>query len=114
MDTSAAPRYRGYRFPVEIIFHGVWLYFRFCLSFRDVQEMMLERGVVMSHEANWPWCLKFGAAYARRLRHRRGRCWNHLMWACHYRNKMMKQFETWRDICGLDQPAIVDHRLISA
>ena len=243
MDTSAAPSYRGYRFPVEIISHCVWLYFRFCLSFRDVQEMMLERGVVVSHEAIRLWCLRFGAAYARRLRHRRGqcgdtwfldevfckingqlvylwravaqegevldilvqsrrnakaakrffkrllkglqyspravvtdklssyvtahrdilpavehrrggrlnnraenshqptrererrmrrfksmkhaqrflsthgqvsnhfRCGRHLMRACHYRNKMMKQFATWRVICGLDQPAIVAHRL---
>ena len=50
MDTFAARSYRGYRFPAEIISHCVWLYFRFCLSFRDVQEMMLERGVVVSHE----------------------------------------------------------------
>ena len=48
MDTSNASSYRGYRFPVEIISHCVWLYFRFCLSFRDVQEMLLERGVVVS------------------------------------------------------------------
>src|SRR5262245_45634116 len=45
MDTATAPSYQGCRFPVEIIAHCVWLYFRFCLSFRDVQEMMLERGV---------------------------------------------------------------------
>ena len=70
MDTSAAPSYRGYRFPAEIISQCVWLYFRFCLSFRDVQEMMLERGVVVSHEAVRLWCLKFGAEYARRFRHR--------------------------------------------
>ena len=50
MDTSTAPSYRGYRFPAEIISHCVWLYFRFSLSFRDVQEMMLERGVIVSHE----------------------------------------------------------------
>lgn len=245
MDTCPAPSYRGYRFPVEIISHCVWLYFRFCLSFRDVQEMMLERGVVVSHEAVRLWCLKFGTEYARRLRHRRGhpadtwfldevfckingqlvylwravdqegevldilvqskrnakaakrflkkllkglqyapralvtdklssytaahrvlipqvdhrrggrlnnraenshqptrererrmrrfksmrhaqrflsthgqvsnyfRCGRHLMRACHYRNKMVKQFESWRMMCGLDQPAIADHRLVS-
>ena len=243
MDTSTAPSYRGYRFPAEIISQCVWLYFRFCLSFRDVQEMMLERGVVVSHESIRLWCLKFGAAYARRLRHRRGRCgdtWHldevfckingrlvylwravdqegevldirvqsrrnaraakrffkkllkglqyrpralvtdklssyttahrelipevehrrggrlnnraenshqptrerrmrrfksmkhaqrflstygqvsnhfrcgrHLVRTCHYRNKMVKKFETWRAICGLDQPAPVDHRLTS-
>jgi putative transposase len=51
MDSSTAPNYRGYRFPREIIAHCVWLYFRFCLSFRDIQEMMLERGVEVSYEA---------------------------------------------------------------
>ena len=70
MDTSAAPSYRGYRFPVEIISHCVWLYFRFCLSFRDIQEMMLERGVQVSHEAIRLWTLKFGTQYARHLRRR--------------------------------------------
>ena len=48
MDTSTAPSYRGYRFPREIIAHCVWLYFRFNLSFRDIQEMMLERDVDVS------------------------------------------------------------------
>ena len=53
MDTH--PLYRGYRFPTEVIAHCKWLYFRFCLSFRDVQEMMLERGVEVSHEAMRLW-----------------------------------------------------------
>ena len=74
MEISTAPSYRGYRFPAEVISYCVWLYFRLCLSFRDVQEMMLERGVVVSNEAIRLWCLKFGTEYARRLRHRRGRC----------------------------------------
>ena len=56
MEISTAPSYRGYRFPAEVISHCVWLYFRFCLSFRDVQEMMLERGVVVSHEAVRRYC----------------------------------------------------------
>jgi putative transposase len=73
MDTSTAHNYRGYRFPREIIAHCVWLYFRFSLSFRDIQEMMLERGVEVSHEAIRLWCLKFGSEYARQLRRRRGR-----------------------------------------
>jgi putative transposase len=72
MDISTAPNYHGYRFPREIIAHCVWLYFRFCLSFRDIQEMMLERGVEVSYEAIRLWCLKFGAEYARRLRRQRG------------------------------------------
>ena len=65
--------YRGYRFPAAIICHCVWLYFRFCLSFRDVQEMMLGRGMQVSHEAIRLWTLKFGAEYAQRLRRRVGR-----------------------------------------
>src|SRR5882724_10864964 len=72
MDTSTALSYRGYRFPREIIAHCVWLYFRFGLSFRDIQEMMLERGVEVSYEAIRLWCLKFGADYAKRLRRQRG------------------------------------------
>jgi putative transposase len=73
MTTFAAPSYRGCRFPSEIISRCVWLYFRFCLSFRDVQEMMFERGVAVSHEAIRLWTLKFGVEYARRLRRCAGR-----------------------------------------
>jgi transposase-like protein len=43
--------YRGYRFPPEIIAHAVWLYFRFHLSFRDVQDLLAERGIIVSHES---------------------------------------------------------------
>jgi putative transposase len=73
MDISSAPSYRGYRFPAEIIARCGWLYFRLSLSFRDVQEMMLERGIEVSHEAIRLWTLKFGSEYARRLRRRQGR-----------------------------------------
>jgi putative transposase len=68
-----APSYRGFRFPVEIISHGVWLYYRFPLSFREVEEMMLERGIVVSHETIRQWCAKFGQTYANALRRRRAR-----------------------------------------
>jgi hypothetical protein len=52
MDTpTAATRYKNHRFPAEIISHAVWLYFRFCLSFRDVEELLLERGVVIESES---------------------------------------------------------------
>jgi hypothetical protein len=47
---TGAPSYKGFRFPVEIINHCVWLYYRFPLSFREVEEMMLQRGIVVSHE----------------------------------------------------------------
>ena len=65
--------YRGYRFSPEIIAHAVWLYFRFHLSFRDVQDLLAERGVVVSHEAIRQWCARFGAAFASGLRRRRAR-----------------------------------------
>ena len=65
--------YRGFRYPAEIISHCVWLYYRFPLSFREVEEMMLARGVVVSHETIRQWCAKFGAAYAAGLRRRRSR-----------------------------------------
>jgi len=65
--------YRGYRFPPEIISYAVWLYHRFCLSFRDVEELLAEREVTVSYEAVRLWCLKFGQAFANKLRHRRGR-----------------------------------------
>jgi len=68
---SAPPSYKGHRYPVEIIAHCVWLYFRFPLSFREVEELMLERGVLVSHETVRRWCTKFGQAYANGLRRRR-------------------------------------------
>jgi putative transposase len=66
-------RYKNHRFPVEIIGHAVWLYFRFCLSVRDVEELPLERGVVVTYEAIRKWCRQFGQQYANQLRRRRSR-----------------------------------------
>ncbi len=66
-------RYHGYRFPPEIISHAVWLYYRFCLSFRDVEDLLAERGVIVSYETVRQWSRKFGAQYARRLKRREGR-----------------------------------------
>ena len=48
--TTNQPSYRGYRFPPEIISHAVWLYYRFCLSFRDLEDLLAERGVIVSYE----------------------------------------------------------------
>jgi putative transposase len=70
---AEASLYKGFRFPGEIIAHSVWLYHRFALSFRDVSEMMLERGVIVSHETIRQWCAKFGQTYANALRRRRAR-----------------------------------------
>ncbi len=65
-----ASLYHRHRFPAEIISHSVWLYFRFALSFRDVEEMLAMRGVVLSYETVREWCLKFGQTYANDLRRR--------------------------------------------
>jgi putative transposase len=71
---SIAPDYKGFRFPPEIISHAVWLYFRFSLSFRDVEELLAQRGIIVSYETVRQWGLKFGQTYANELRHRRPRC----------------------------------------
>ena len=67
------PSYRGYRFPPDIISHAVWLYHRFALSFRDVEDVLARRGVDVTYEAIRKWCRRFGPEYAGRLRRRRGR-----------------------------------------
>jgi putative transposase len=71
--------YKGHRYPVEVISYCVWLYFRFPLSFREVEELMLERGVVVSYETVRRWCARFGQRYAgalRRRQHRPGDTWH--------------------------------------
>jgi putative transposase len=65
------PSYKGYRFPAEIISHAVWLYYRFSLSYRDVEELIAERGIVLTYETIRQWCRKFGQQYANQLRRRR-------------------------------------------
>ncbi|MEV0696077.1 IS6 family transposase [Streptomyces sp. NPDC050388] len=70
---SAPPSYQGHRYPVEIIAHCVGLYFRCPLSFREVEELILERGVLVSHETVRRWCATFGQAYASALRRQRAR-----------------------------------------
>jgi len=71
--TTTSSLYKGFRFPAEIISHAVWLYFRFNLSFRDVEELMAARGVTITYETIRQWCLKFGQMYANDLRRRRAR-----------------------------------------
>ena len=60
--------YRRHRFPAAVIQHAVWLYFRFPLSFRDVEDLLAERGIDVSYETVRRWSIKFGSAYARKLR----------------------------------------------
>jgi putative transposase len=71
VETVAAVSYKGFRFPAEIIAHAVWLYHRFPLSFREVEELLLARGIIVSHETIRTWCDRFGPQYAAALRHRR-------------------------------------------
>ena len=71
--TSQPPSYCGYRFPPEIISHAVWLYYRFGLSFRDVEDLLAEQDITVTYETMRHWCRTFGLDYAWRLRHRRGR-----------------------------------------
>ena len=65
--------YRRHRFPPPIIQHAIWLYLRFTLSYRDVEELLAERGLEVSYETVRRWVLKFGATVAQRLRRRRPR-----------------------------------------
>src|SRR5919202_3292794 len=71
MKTTAASPYKRHRYPAEIIAHTVWLYFRFSVSFRDVEELMAARGIVLSYETVRRWTLKFGQQYANELKRRR-------------------------------------------
>src|SRR5450830_1943664 len=71
--------YRGFRYPADIISHVVWLYFRFALSFRDIEELMASRGIIVTYETIRQWTLKFGQGYANELRRRqpqRGDKWH--------------------------------------
>ena len=62
--------YKRHRFPPDIISYAVWLYHRFNLSYRDVEDLLAERGITVSYETIRLWCIKFGARYARRLKRR--------------------------------------------
>jgi putative transposase len=70
---AAPPSYRGYRYPAEVIGHAVWLYYRFSLSLRDVEELLAERGVSVTCETIGAGCAKFGPSDAAALRRRRAR-----------------------------------------
>src|SRR5215217_1529422 len=76
MTSTTKSPYAGYRFPSGVISHAVWLYFRFPLSLRMVEEMLAARGIVVSHETVRQWRRKFGQAFANQIR-RRLRCVGH-------------------------------------
>src|SRR5919112_604449 len=68
--TPTKPPYAGYRFPPEVIGHAIWLYFRFPLSLRMVDEMLAARGILVSHETVRQWALKVGQTFANQIRRR--------------------------------------------
>src|SRR5262245_35520760 len=68
-----ANSYKNHRFPAEIISHAVWLYFRFCRSYRDVEALRFARGVMVTYEAIRKWYRKLGQSYANELQQRRPR-----------------------------------------
>src|SRR6267142_2189290 len=71
--------YSRHRFPPPVIQHSIWLYFRFTLSYGDVEELLAERGLEVSYETVRRWVLKFGPRIARKLRRHRPRpsdCWH--------------------------------------
>jgi putative transposase len=70
MTPSAVLSYAGYRFPVGVISHAIWLYFRFPLSLRMVDELLAARGIIVSHETVRQWALKFGQSFAHQVRRR--------------------------------------------
>src|SRR3982751_4981946 len=70
MTPPITPSYAGHRFPPEVIGHAVWLYFRFPLSLRMVEEMLAARGIIVSHEIVRQWGLKFGQGFANGIRRR--------------------------------------------
>jgi len=70
MTTAARVRYKGHRFPAEIIGHAVWLYFRFPLGLRMVEELLAARGIIVSHETVRQWARKFGQRFANQIRRR--------------------------------------------
>jgi putative transposase len=68
--------YAGYRYPSQIISHAVWLYHRFTLSFRDIEELLAARGITVSYETIRNWCQKFGQRYCKLLKKNRRRLGN--------------------------------------
>jgi putative transposase len=70
---TSSQLYPGFRYPREVISHVVWLYFRFSLSFRDIEELVASRGIVVTYETIRQWTLRFGQQYANELRRRQPR-----------------------------------------
>ena len=72
--------YKRYRFPAEIIQYAVWLYHRFNLSHRDIEDLLAERGIIVSYESIRLWSNKFGTKYAAKLRRKTSGIWGHFFY----------------------------------
>ncbi|WP_164871880.1 transposase, partial [Solirhodobacter olei] len=68
ISSTEAPSLKGYRFPRSVIAYAVWVYHRFALSLRDVEDLLAERGVVVSYETIRSWCRRFGPQFAACIR----------------------------------------------
>ena len=73
MVSKSERRYRRHRFPIEVVEQCVWLYFRFAVSYRDIEEMMAKRDIQVTYETVREWCHKFGSLYAAQLKTKRAR-----------------------------------------
>ncbi|WP_208246232.1 IS6 family transposase (plasmid) [Rhizobium sp. T1470] len=73
-EVARDPLYRRHRFPAEIIAHAVWLYFRFPLSLRMVEDMLAARGIIVTHQTIRSWAEKFGRHFAREIKRRSAGC----------------------------------------
>ena len=107
--------YHRHRFPSEIISHCVWLYYRFSLSYRDIELMMAERGLSLTYETIRYWCLKFGHLYAKQMRKRKvwGDTWHldevfcringQVHYLCVLWIKMVKYWTYWFSVNAINQ-----------
>jgi len=75
--------YKRHRYPQAIISHAIWLYHRFALSFRDIEEILAFRGIVVTYETIRQWCLKFTPSFAKSLRKKQGALGYHWFLSCH-------------------------------
>ncbi|WP_174900830.1 IS6 family transposase, partial [Sinorhizobium fredii] len=73
-EVARDPLYRRHRYPAEIIAHAVWLYFRFPLSLRMVEDMLASRGIIVTHQTIRSWAEKFGRHFAREIKRRSAGC----------------------------------------
>src|SRR5208283_4483934 len=98
------PLYAGYRYPAELISYAVWLYFRFPLSLRMVEEMLAARGISVTYETIRQWGLKFGREFANRIRRRAPRRPNQDT-AAKFRTARCQAFTTWAEVTGVAMAA---------